>query len=99
MALLVGILLAVFVVNGPWEWAVIGGGGLIEVAEAYGWWRWTHRRRSAVGIEALIGLEATVNADGWVRVQGELWRQRGGVPGQRVRIREVDGLTLVVEPL
>ena len=99
MALLVGILLAVFVLDGAWEWAAIAGGGAIELGEAWFWWRWTHRRRSAVGVEALIGLEATVNADGWVRVRGELWRQRGGLPGQRVRIREVEGLTLVVEPL
>jgi membrane protein implicated in regulation of membrane protease activity len=99
VALVVGILLALFVVDGRWEWAVVGGGGLIELAEAYGWWRWTHRRRPAVGAEALIGEEAVVNADGWVRVQGELWRQRGGTPGQRVRVRGVDGLTLDVEPL
>jgi membrane protein implicated in regulation of membrane protease activity len=75
----------------------IGGGGLIELAEAYGWWRWTHRRSPSVGVEALIGREAVVGEDGWVRVQGELWRQRGGEPGRRVRVRAVDGLTLVVE--
>jgi membrane protein implicated in regulation of membrane protease activity len=38
--------------------------------------------------------------DGWVRVGGELWRARcevGAGVGARVRVRAVDGLTLVVE--
>jgi membrane protein implicated in regulation of membrane protease activity len=99
VALVVGVLLALFVVDGAMQWVVIGGGGAIEIGEAWFWWRLSHRRRSAVGIETLIGLESTVNDDGWVRVQGELWQQRGGAPGQRVRIRAVEGLTLVVEPL
>jgi membrane protein implicated in regulation of membrane protease activity len=99
MALVVAVMLALFVVDGGWEWAVIAGGGAVELGEAWFWWRWSHRRRAAVGAEALIGAETVVNDDGWVRVRGELWQQRGGAPGQRVRIREVEGLTLVVEPV
>ena len=99
MALVVGILLAVFVLDGVWQFAAVAAGAAIEFGEAGFWWRWSHRRRSAVGVETLIGAETVVNDDGWVRVQGELWRQRGGAPGERVRIREVDGLTLVVEPV
>jgi membrane-bound serine protease (ClpP class) len=37
---------------------------------------------------------------GWVSVRGELWRARSETPlhaGERVRIRAVEGLTLVVE--
>jgi membrane protein implicated in regulation of membrane protease activity len=37
---------------------------------------------------------------GQVRLQGELWRARceeGADPGERVRVRALDGLTLVVE--
>ena len=37
--------------------------------------------------------------DGWVRVGGELWRARceaGADVGARVRVRAVDGLTLLV---
>jgi membrane protein implicated in regulation of membrane protease activity len=98
MALVVGILLALFVLDGAWEWVAVAVGGAIEIAEAYGWWHWTNRRRPTVGVEALIGAETVVNEDGWVRVQGELWRQRGGAPGQRVRVRAVDGLTLEVDP-
>jgi membrane protein implicated in regulation of membrane protease activity len=99
MALVVGILLAVFVLDGAWEWAAVGGGGAIELGEAWFWWRWTHRRGPAVGAEVLIGVEAVVDADGWVRVQGERWRVTGGRAGQRVRVVAVEGLTLVVEPV
>jgi membrane protein implicated in regulation of membrane protease activity len=98
VALVVGILLALFVLDGPWEWAAVAGGGAIELGEAWFWWRWTHRRRPAVGAEALLGVEAVVGDDGWLRVQGERWRVRGAGPGERVRVVAVDGLTLVVEP-
>lgn len=99
VALVVAVLLALFVLDGPSEWVAVAAGAAIEFGEAGFWWRWSHRRRSAVGVEVLIGAETVVNDDGWVRVQGELWRQRGGAPGERVRIREVEGLTLVVEPV
>ena|SRR5438105_1289212 len=101
MALLVGILLAVFVFNGPLEWVAVGAGGAVELGEAWFWWRWSHRRRPAIGAEALVGAIAEVADDGWVRVHGELWRARGAegmTPAEHVRICEVDGLTLVVEP-
>jgi membrane-bound serine protease (ClpP class) len=84
--------------------AVVAGGA-IEVGEAWFWWRWTHRRRAVVGVEALVGAAGEVTEacrpEGWVRVRGELWRARceaGADPGDRVRVRTVDGLTLVVEP-
>jgi membrane protein implicated in regulation of membrane protease activity len=32
-----------------------------------------------------------------VRVNGELWRARGGAAGERVRVRSLDALTLDVE--
>ena len=57
------------------------------------------RRQSAVGIETLIGAESIVDDDGWVRVQGELWRQRGGAELKRVPHPRGGGLTLVVEPI
>jgi membrane-bound serine protease (ClpP class) len=82
----------------------IVGGGAIEVGEAWFWWRWTHRRRAVVGVEALSGAVGEVTEacrpDGWVRVAGELWRahcEAGADVGDRVRVRAVDGLTLVVE--
>jgi membrane protein implicated in regulation of membrane protease activity len=100
MALFIGILLALFVLDGPWEWAAVAGGGAIELGEAWFWWRWSHRRRSAVGAEALVGRTAEAAGDGWVRVHGELWRAGGAAglePGELVRVLAVDGLTLVVE--
>lgn len=52
-----------------------------------------------VGAEALVGLVGQMTDDDWVRVNGELWRARGGSAGVQVRIRAVDGLTLDVEPI
>jgi membrane protein implicated in regulation of membrane protease activity len=86
-------------VDGAWEWAAVAGGGAVELGEAWLWWRWSHRRRPAVGVEALVGLVGEMAGDEWVRVNGELWRARGGVSGEQVRVRRVAGLTLDVEPL
>ena len=104
MALLFGILLAVFVVDGAWEWVVIGAGAVVELGEtAFLLW-WSKRRRSVVGAESFVGRTATVVADcmpdGQVRIAGELWRAhcRGGAAaGDRVVVRAVEGLTLEVE--
>jgi membrane protein implicated in regulation of membrane protease activity len=53
-----------------------------------------------VGAEALVGAEAEVVTETYVRVGGELWRARGldgREPGDRVRVRAVSGLELDVE--
>jgi membrane protein implicated in regulation of membrane protease activity len=97
VALVVAILLAVLVLDEPWTLVAVAAGGAIELGEAWFWWRWSHRRRPAVGSEALVGLVGEMTADGWVRVHGELWRARGAAAGDRVRVRAVDGLTLDVE--
>jgi membrane-bound ClpP family serine protease len=99
MALVVAVLLAIFVLDGPAEWLVVAAGGAVEVGEAWFWWRWTHRRRAVVGVEALVGRVVEVDEDGWARVAGERWRVRGARPGERGRVVGLDGLTLVVEPL
>ena len=99
MALVVAVLLAVFVLDEPWSYVAVAGGGAIELGEAWFWWRWSHRRRPSVGVEALVGLTGEMTDDDWVRVNGELWRARGGSAGDRVRVRAVDGLTLDVEPI
>src|SRR3954447_5745795 len=97
MALVAAVLLAVFVLDEPWTFVAVAGGGAIELGEAWFWWRWSHRRRPAGGTEALGGVSGLMADDGWVRVTGELWRARGGSAGERVRVRAVDGLTLDVE--
>ena len=100
MALVIAVLLAVFVLDGPWEWVAVAGGGAIEIGEAWFWLRWTHRRRPEVGAEALVGALGEMTDAGWVSVRGELWRARSEAPleaGERVRVRAVEELTLVVE--
>src|ERR671937_1089650 len=100
MLLLGGILLAVFVVPWPWGIATVIGGGLLDIGESLVLLRWSKRRRSPVGAEALVGQRAVVANRGQVRVAGELWEARSErplVPGERVVVRSVDGLTLVVE--
>jgi membrane protein implicated in regulation of membrane protease activity len=88
----------VFVLDDPWRIAAVLGGGAIEIGEAWFWWHWTHKRPSAVGVEALVGKTGVVEEDGWVRVNGELWRARGDVqPGDEVVVRGIEGLTLLVD--
>ena len=105
MALLVGILLALFVVDGVWEWVVVGAGAALELGETALLLWWSKRRKAAVGAETLIGRNALVSAAcrpyGQVRVAGELWQARcdlGADAGDEVVVRALEGLTLVVEP-
>ena len=97
MALLVGIALALFVLDSPWSYVAVALGGAIEIAEAGFWWRWTHRRRSAVGVETLIGRTVEVER-GWTFVAGERWQVRGVEDGP-AEVVGVDGLTLLAERL
>ena len=65
---------------------------------------WRAQGRKAVsGAEQLIGSEALVlswkEGEGYVWAQGERWSARGDrhfAPGQRLKIRRLDGLTLIV---
>jgi membrane-bound serine protease (ClpP class) len=106
MGFLVALALAILVLEEPWNWVAVGAGAAWELAETTLLVRWSQRRRSVVGAEALVGRQAVVAADcmpqGQVRVAGELWQARcavGAGVGDDVVIREVDGLTLVVEPV
>ena len=45
---------------------------------------------------------ATDDGDWWIAVHGEHWRARSAqalVPGDRVRVARIDGLTLTVTPI
>ena len=100
MLLLGGILLAVFVVPWPWGLFAVLAGGLLDIGESFAFLKWSRRRRSPVGVEALIGQTAIVATPSQVRVAGELWEARGDGPlrvGAEVVVRGIDGLTLVVE--
>jgi membrane protein implicated in regulation of membrane protease activity len=106
MGLLVALALAILVLDEPWSWVAVGLGAAWEIAETTVIVRWSQRKKAHVGVEALVGRRAVVAADcmpvGQVRVVGELWRARceaGAGTGDAVIVREVDGLTLVVEPV
>jgi membrane protein implicated in regulation of membrane protease activity len=103
VALIGAVVLAVFVVPAPWGIVVVAAGALLEVGEAWFWWRRSHRRRPAVGVESLVGMRATVvtpcRPEGRVRLGGELWQGRcaeGADQGDSVEVVAVEGLTLVV---
>jgi membrane-bound serine protease (ClpP class) len=106
MIFLTSLLLALFVVDPPWSYALVAIGGVLELGESWLFMRWSRRRSSDVGIEALVGRRAVVTAacrpTGQVRVAGELWRANcevGASAGDEVVVSRVEGLTLVVEPL
>ena len=102
MLLLVGILLAIFVIPWPWGIAAVIGGGVLDVVESVVLLRWNRRRRAVTGAEALVGRTAVVARENHVRIAGELWAARSDQPlreGAGVRVVGVDGLTLVVTPL
>lgn len=68
-------------------------------------WKAT-RSKSVVGGEGLVNLlgvaRTDLEPDGKVLVHGELWDARAEqhiLAGTHVRVREVDGLTLIVEPV
>jgi membrane protein implicated in regulation of membrane protease activity len=105
LGLIVGILLALFVLDEPWSWVAVGVAAAWEIAETILIVRWSQRRQAHVGTEALVGRPAVVTSDcapyGQVRIAGELWGARceaGARAGDEVVVRQVDGLTLVVEP-
>jgi membrane-bound serine protease (ClpP class) len=63
------------------------------------------RRKALTGEAGMIGLLGVADTDldpwGNVLVHGEIWKARaaGRIPrGARIRVREIEGLTLVVEP-
>jgi membrane protein implicated in regulation of membrane protease activity len=98
--LLGAILLAIFVLPSPWGIVAVIVGGLVEIGESALFIWWSKRRRSTVGVEALVGQKAVVATPTQVRVAGELWNARSGdvlVPGMEVVVRSVEGLTLVVD--
>lgn len=64
------------------------------------------RNKRASGVEAMIGeiavAETALSPDGKVFVHGETWNARSSsdvAPGQKVRVKRVEGLWLEVEPV
>ena len=104
MLFLLGVVLAIFVLPSPWGLVAIVVGGLLDIAETGVFLWWSRRRRATVGVDSLVGKTGVASTalwpEGQVRIRGELWKARceGGCdPGTSVVVREIDGLTLVVE--
>ncbi len=83
--------------------ATVGGLAIIAMAWVAGR---SLRRPVVTGVQAMVGERAevleTFSGKGRIRYGGELWNARSASPlqaGQRVRITQVDGLTLWVEPV
>jgi membrane protein implicated in regulation of membrane protease activity len=102
---LLAILLAVFVLPSPWGLVAVIVAAVIDIAETGLFLWWSQRRRAKVGVEALVGREGVVlsnlGPEGQIKLGGEIWRARCPDQcdvGARVVVREVDGLTLLVEP-
>jgi membrane-bound serine protease (ClpP class) len=105
MLLVAAILLAVYdVIPEAWDVPLIIAAALVEIGETF-FWVWLSRRgRVQMGPETIVGARAQVVAPcrplGQVRMQGELWQARceeGADVGDTVRVRGLDGLTLLVE--
>jgi membrane-bound serine protease (ClpP class) len=83
--------------------AVVAGGGAVALGRVA--WR-SRRLAGSTGAEAIVGGRATIRSveedEGLLLLQGSWWTARAAQgtlrPGQRVRVVEMDGLTLVVEP-
>jgi len=105
VALVVALLLAFFVLDGPWDVLVVVGALVLEVGEIVFWFWYSKRRRVQVGAETFIGRAAVVITEcrplGQVRVGGEIWAARcdaGADVGTTVRVEGLEGLTLLVRP-
>ena len=105
MIVLVGVLIAVFVVPDAWTVPVVIAAIGVEVTETLVTMWWSRRAPPKVGVETLIGASGVVVQDcrpiGRVRVRGEIWRARSSEDlesGARVRVVDRDRLTLLVEP-
>jgi membrane protein implicated in regulation of membrane protease activity len=97
---IVALIVALLWLEEPWNVVVVLGAAVIDILETVVFIWWSKRRRPSVGVETLVGAEAEVVDGRYVRVAGELWRARGldgRSPGERVRVRRVDGLELDVE--
>ena len=104
MLTLAAVVLALTVLPAPWGAVAIVGALAVDVAETAIFVRWSRRRRSAVGVEAMVGRRAVVvralAPQGQVKLDGEVWEARGPIgldPGQEVVVARVDGLVLEVE--
>ncbi len=108
MALVIACAIAFWRLDGAARWGLVAVGVTVEIAEAALMIRWSRRRGSTVGSNALVGVTGVViepcRPSGRVRVGNETWNahcQSGCDVGTQVRIVAVHGLELdvtAVEP-
>lgn len=100
MALLIGGSLALLFLDLPWSAVVIAALVGVEVFE-FRVWRWAVRQRPRAGAEGLVGEVGVLGDGGRVRIRGSSYPARvvEGESGDRVRVEDVDGMTLVVRKL
>ncbi|HSI96783.1 MAG TPA: NfeD family protein [Gaiellaceae bacterium] len=101
----ISVLLAIFVLPRPWGLVAVVVGASLDIAETGVFLWWSQRGKASVGVESMVGKRGLVVRDLWpegqIKINGELWRARyeGGCEvSTEVVVREVEGLTLVVEP-
>jgi membrane protein implicated in regulation of membrane protease activity len=101
----VAVLLALFVLPGPWRLVAVVGAVAWEILEKSYWFRRTRGIPVAVGPEAMIGRRVAVVApcrpDGKVQLSHERWKancSRGAEIGDTVIVAAIDRLTLIVTP-
>jgi membrane protein implicated in regulation of membrane protease activity len=102
----IAVLLAIFVLPAPWGFVAVAVGAALDLSETGLFLWWSKRRRALVGIETLVGKRGVAVGDLWpegqVKVDGEIWNARceGGCDtGAAVVVRNIDGLTLDVDPV
>jgi membrane protein implicated in regulation of membrane protease activity len=101
---LIAIVLAIFILPGPWGLLAVLAGATLDISETLVFRWWSRRPRPRVGVETLLGQIAVavgpLSPGGQVRIGGELWNARCDgwcESGGTVVVRAVEGLTLVVE--
>jgi membrane-bound serine protease (ClpP class) len=84
--------------------AGVAFGGITTVLVRLAWR--ARRNKQMLGPEALLGAvgiaQQAIAPQGQILVHGELWLAESATPvsqGESVRVRAVEGLTLLVEPL
>jgi membrane-bound ClpP family serine protease len=100
----IGLILSMIYLEGPWRFLVLIPLAAWEGFEIWLFFRWRNVR-SITGAESLVGSIGTattpLNPEGQVRVRGQVWQATSSedVPKDaKVRIVEVEGLRLRVEP-
>jgi membrane protein implicated in regulation of membrane protease activity len=95
--LVIGGLLAWWLLPYPWWVAAVGVLACVEIGELLVWMRW-RGRRSITGPQALVSATGRLAGGNRVRIRGTTYPARviDGEPGDEVVVEGVEGMTLVV---